>query len=325
MNFEQGAVLFSKPTNSGPVELRAGPITAAITGSTGFISNVPIGGIKRVAHSAASTGGSTVMVGMIEGKLIGGTSWRDRQGREQTAPVRLGPGEMLVAQSGARPVVVQFDIPRFVKSSPLVKGFSHSLPNQVQIARAVANYEADERRGFVQGTNVLVTSQPVQMAYASSTNQTAFDAGVQQLAERSSSTSNNGFLPIGGTGVIRGQLVWDTSADLDLHLVLPDHQEVYFANPSTTFNGGRATAMIDHDNTGETIDVPPSHRVENIVVQGVPSAGSYNFFANSFFSPNASDPFTLRVIYNGNTQVLTGNIPAGGTSQSVVVDVPPGG
>src|SRR5438874_7535305 len=40
MNFTRGAVLFSKPTNSGAIELRSGAITAAITGSTGFISNV---------------------------------------------------------------------------------------------------------------------------------------------------------------------------------------------------------------------------------------------------------------------------------------------
>jgi len=36
MTFTRGAVLFSKPTNSGAIELRSGAITAAITGSTGF-------------------------------------------------------------------------------------------------------------------------------------------------------------------------------------------------------------------------------------------------------------------------------------------------
>jgi len=49
MTFTRGAVLFSKPTNSGAIELRSGAITAAITGSTGFISNVPLGGIRTGA------------------------------------------------------------------------------------------------------------------------------------------------------------------------------------------------------------------------------------------------------------------------------------
>ncbi|MFL6506075.1 MAG: FecR domain-containing protein, partial [Candidatus Udaeobacter sp.] len=41
LEFTQGALLFSKPANSGRVEIRSGAITAAITGSTGFISNQP--------------------------------------------------------------------------------------------------------------------------------------------------------------------------------------------------------------------------------------------------------------------------------------------
>src|SRR5438552_6791470 len=47
MNFTQGAVLFSKPTNSGAVQLRSGAISGAITGSTGFISTVPMAGISK--------------------------------------------------------------------------------------------------------------------------------------------------------------------------------------------------------------------------------------------------------------------------------------
>lgn len=112
-------------------------------------------------------------------------------------------------------------------------------------------------------------------------------------------------MPIGGTGVIRGQLVWNTSADFDLHLVLPDHQEVYFGNKTVTFNNGRANAELDADNLGNHIDVPPNGRVENIVVRGVPVNGDYTFFVNSFSTSNGSDSFTLRVSSNGTVQVIT--------------------
>src|SRR5688572_20906901 len=51
MNFNKGAVLFSKPTNSGPIQLRSGAVTAAITGSTGFISTVPIEGVGKAGQT----------------------------------------------------------------------------------------------------------------------------------------------------------------------------------------------------------------------------------------------------------------------------------
>src|SRR5207302_2116485 len=59
MTFTRGAVLFSKPTNSGAIELRSGAITAAITGSTGFISNVPLGRIKTNVRNPISQKGTT--------------------------------------------------------------------------------------------------------------------------------------------------------------------------------------------------------------------------------------------------------------------------
>jgi FecR protein len=325
LSFTQGAVLFSKPTNSGAIQLRSGAVTAAITGSTGFISNVPMGGVKPVHHVAARTGESTTMVGMLEGKLIGGAHWKDKNGREQTMDFRLGAGDMLIAQPGRQPLIVQFDIPRFLDTSPLVKGFSRPLPNAAELNRAVADYEQDARRGFVEATNVSVSSHIAWTGYTSPTRG-AFDASVAALSPQSSGSSTSGgsgggFVPVGSTGVIRGQLVWDTSADLDLHLFLPDNQHVFYANPSVTFNGGKATAILDHDNRGGIIDAPPNLRVENIAINGMISNGTYTFFANSFATPDASDTFTLRVFYNGHTQVLTGTLTPNQSSANVVVHV----
>jgi hypothetical protein len=324
LSFTQGAVLFSKPTNSGAIQLRSGAVTAAITGSTGFISNVPMHGVKPVRQVPAQTGDKTTMVGMLEGKLVGDAHWKDKNGRDQSMNFRLGAGDMLIAQPGRRPMIVQFDIPRFLETSPLVKGFSRPLPNSAELNRAVAAYEEDARRGFVQATNVSVSSHIAWTGYTSPTRG-AFDASVAALGQQSSNNNNpgngGGFIPVGSTGIIRGQLVWDTSADLDLHLFLPDQQHVYYGNLSVTFNGGRATAILDNDNRGGIIDAPPMHRVENIAINGTISNGTYTFFVNSFATSNASDPFTLRVLYNGHTQVLTGTLAPDQTSTNVVVHV----
>jgi hypothetical protein len=313
MNFTKGAVLFSKPTKSGPVELRSGAITAAITGSTGFISNV------RTGNARSKGKGSTTLVGMLEGKLNGGTRWTDGAGREHSTHFKLGPGELLVARPDGPPRVAQFDLPRFLRTSPLVNGFKQPLNNMAELNRAVADYRADERGGFIDQTNVMVVStQPT--AWDSSSNSMAIEVSVAELTK----TGGPNFLNVGGTGVIRGQLVWRTDADLDLYLTLPNGQQVSFQNVSVTFNNGRATARLDHDNLGNTIDVQPNIRVENITVNGVPLSGLYSFLVNNFGTHNSSDPFTLTVNFNGKTQVINGNLGNGQTSPPVKVTVPGG-
>lgn len=319
INCQQGAALFSKPSSSGRIEVRSGAVSAAITGSTGFVSNQPM--TRAKGRKAADSGADrTTMMGMLEGKLRGTATWRDRNGGQHSFAFKLGPGEMIVAQAGRPPVVVQFDIPRFLATSPLITGFTGELPNEAQLNRAIASYRADERRGFVQRTNVMVSSQPVQVAWLSGSmiGGNSFDASVDQLGGRQP-VSGGGFVDVGGTGIMRGQLVWNTSADLDLHLTLPDQQEVFFANKTVIFNDGRATAELDADNLGGKIDVPPSMRVENIVVNGVPLIGNYTFFVNSFSTSNGSDSFTLRVSNGGSVQTISGTLSDGQNSTPIVI------
>ncbi len=100
---------------------------------------------------------------------------------------------------------------------------------------------------------------------------------------------NPDFQDIGGAGVIRGQLVWNTEADLDLHLQVPGGGHVSFANRIVNFDS--ATAELDHDNLGGQIDVAPDLRVENIVVTGtsIPD-GSYQFHVNYFGGSGTQNP-----------------------------------
>ena len=327
LEFTQGALLFSKPANSGRVEVRSGAITAAITGSTGFISNQPAA-IMKTAKGKIASKETTTVLGMLEGKIKGNAIWHTQNGAQQIFHFALGPGEMLVAQANRRPMVVQFDLPRFVKSSPLINAFSRPLLNQPQLFQAMADYQIDERRGFIRQTNVTLVTQPSQLGWVSgSLANSSFDASANLLRGSSStSSSGGGFVPVGGTGVIRGQLVWTTSADLDLHLTLPDEQHVFFGNTSVTFNNGKATAVLDHDNRGGIIDASPNKRVENIAVNGTPSNGNYTFFVNSFSpSSNASDPFTLRIGSSTHIQTLSGTLTGGQNSAPLVLVFPPHG
>lgn len=324
MECARGAVLFSKPAKSGRLEIRSGAVTAAITGSTGFISTSANSARKKGAVVKAEE--ATTVLGMLEGKLKGASTWRDGRGQTRTFQFSLGAGEMLVAQPGRPPAVVQFDLPRFLKTSPLIHGFKGDLLNQAYLQKAVADYQSDQRRGFIEPTSVPSrrTANLAWVAYGP--NHNSFDASVDQLG-RSASTGGSGgdFVDVGGEGVLRGQLVWTSAADLDLHLVLPDQQEVSFANSNVTFNNGRATAVLDHDNLGEIIDAPPNLRVENIVVNGTLSGGAYTFFGQSFSTPNSSDSFTLTVRGNGQTQTVSGTLANGQESNPITVQIPPGG
>jgi hypothetical protein len=313
MDFKQGAVLISKPTNSGPIEVRSGSVAGSMTGSTVFISTMPAQGAGKAGQTRSNGKKTTTIIGMLEGKIHGGARWTDSAGREQTTPFRLGPGEMLVARPDGMPRMAQFDIPRFVKTSPLVK--MGPLPNAASLDRAIADYQADERRGFIDKTNIMVSSGPINMALV---GQVVTPDVVAQLQAQN---PNGGFLP-GPDGIIRAQLVWNTSADLDLYLTLPNGQVVSFGNVSVTFNNGRAIARLDQDNLGQTINFPPRTRVENIVVNGIPLGGLYTFLVNNFNSPNGADSFILRVFYNGHTQVISGILRGGQNSVPVIVRVP---
>ncbi len=324
MQCDRGAVLFSKPTKSGRVEIRSGAVTAAITGSTGFVStSMQAKGKKRTQFKAEE---ATTVLGMIEGRVSGSSTWQDGRGHVRSFQFSLGAGEMLVAQPGRPPAVVQFDLPRFLKTSPLINGFKGDLLNQGDLQRAVADYQTDERRGFITANNIS-TNRPTNVAWLGySTNHSSFDASVDELGRNQATDGGGGgFVDVGGEGVLRGQLVWTSTADLDLHLILPNQQEVFFANPSITFNDGAATAVLDHDNLGNTIDASPNLRVENIAVNGNLSPGAYTFFGRSFSTPNGSDSFTLTVNGNGRTQTINGTLASRQDSQSIIVQIPPGG
>jgi hypothetical protein len=114
-------------------------------------------------------------------------------------------------------------------------------------------------------------------------------------------TINMDFVDVGGSGLLRGQLVWRDSSDLDLYLNLPDGQTVAYFNTTVVFNDGLAIAALDADNLGGVINIGPDLRVENITVNPTSEGGSlpsgrYVFSVDAFSVPDgASTPFDLTV------------------------------
>ncbi|MDP1716807.1 MAG: FecR domain-containing protein [Burkholderiales bacterium] len=129
------------------------------------------------------------------------------------------------------------------------------------------------------------------------------------------------FQPVGSPGDIRGQLVWLTNADMDLHLNTPNGAHVYYGNSNVTLPGG-ATAALDADNVGGDINVQPNQRIENIRVSGpTPPVGTYSFYVHAY-SRGDTTTSVLTVTGDGGATGRTHNVPAlpnRGTSQNYQV------
>jgi len=132
----------------------------------------------------------------------------------------------------------------------------------------------------------------------------AFKSNQSLITELHQRFTNAGFtasevveeIGFGGLGLIRGQLIWSNTSDLDLVLILPaGGLPVSRLNPSIVFNGGGALAELDQNNLGNTIDAGDDQRIENIVVTGSDiQAGSYIFLIqNTDANGNANTAWNL--------------------------------
>ncbi len=124
---QQGTVLFCKPKDSAQLNVRTAAVTAAVLGTTGFVG-VQGEGKKKIFR-----------IGVIEGHV-------KAQVNGQMFP--LGAGDILQIGADGRPLVFAFDVPKFVRSSPLLNKFQSTLPNQQAIQAEVQSYQSDEKRGF---------------------------------------------------------------------------------------------------------------------------------------------------------------------------------
>ncbi len=111
-----------------------------------------------------------------------------------------------------------------------------------------------------------------------------------------------------GTGDIQVSVSWDSTADVDLHVVDPNNQEVYWANRSVTSGGN-----LDLDaNAGCSIDVPLKNN-ENIVwPAGSGLAGNYTVRLDYWSAcTHAQTNYLVTVAVKGQTpQIFTGTFIA---------------
>jgi hypothetical protein len=111
-----------------------------------------------------------------------------------------------------------------------------------------------------------------------------------------------------GSGDVQVTLLWNHGADLDLHVIDPGGNEIYFSHEASPTGG-----KIDHDDTGGC-DEPAQTRAENVFwPRGGAPPGVYRAFVRLYSScSGASAPYELRITSGGRviydrTSSLVGN------------------
>lgn len=124
IDLQAGTILFSKPKDGRQMNIKTAAVTAAIVGTTGIEQQT----------------GKTFLFGLVEGTsiiTIGGVDYT------------VHGGQMLLFIAPGPPVIFNFDIAKFLKTSKLITAFPPDLPNEEEIQEALADYLDDVDRGFI--------------------------------------------------------------------------------------------------------------------------------------------------------------------------------
>ena len=130
IDLQSGTILFCKPKNAEQLNIKTAAVLAGIVGTTGFVS----------VQGEGKTTPKIFRLGIVEGHARATANGRT---------FSLGAGDILEVRGG-RPFTFAFDVPRFVRSSPLLHSFKSRLPNQSYIDAEIDRYQEEASRGFIQ-------------------------------------------------------------------------------------------------------------------------------------------------------------------------------
>jgi len=124
VDLQAGTILFSKPKDGKEMTIKTASVTAAIVGTTGFASLV-----NKVFIFGIIEGHATVVINGVTTKVVA--------------------GQVVRLPDGGKPQVIFYNLPLFLKTSPLLTKYQSALPNQVYIDKEVAIYNDFTARGFI--------------------------------------------------------------------------------------------------------------------------------------------------------------------------------
>jgi hypothetical protein len=101
----------------------------------------------------------------------------------------------------------------------------------------------------------------------------------------------------GDTGLITITLTWDTYDDLDLHLIEPSGNRIYFDNKVSS-SGGTLDVDVNADGRAYT-----DNALENIYYRGTPPSGTYTVYVHFYKRVSSQQSIPYQVFVKmGNTK-----------------------
>lgn len=114
-----------------------------------------------------------------------------------------------------------------------------------------------------------------------------------------------------GEGSLRFSMTWNDDTDIDLHVLTPGGSEIYYADP--ILEGGE----LDVDDCVSGIcTVQDAAHVENVVFEGTPASGTYEFWAHNYDGTIRAS-VTLDAFVNGVQQTFVETIPTAGAAEGM--------
>lgn len=115
-----------------------------------------------------------------------------------------------------------------------------------------------------------------------------------------------------GSGDVQITLLWTSDSDLDLHVIDPAGNEIYFSNPSSS-TGGR----LDHDEVPGCGSAATTHAENVFWAAGTAPSGQYKAFVNNYGPCSTSSDYQLTVKSGGQVvSNTTGTIPNASDAKS---------
>ncbi len=113
-----------------------------------------------------------------------------------------------------------------------------------------------------------------------------------------------------GTGEITVSLLWDSTDDVDLHIMTPDGSEIYYGNRSV----GGGELDIDANTSSNMMDNP----VENVYFS-VPAGGTYTVWIEDYNDrSDGTTNYIVRVTVGDQSQTFTGTIDGTDTRVDII-------
>lgn len=178
LDLDQGVMLLQVPKKLGGAKVRTAAVTAAVTGTTVLFEYLPGGFVKLI-----------VIEGVVDLYF----------NNDPSKFTNITAGQMIIMKTDSKtlPAPVDVDLSLLLKTSKLINGDDKSMPNFMEVARALSQQQKELKNGDLVATNFVLPGRGTLVELSNDTRLNVFKTvGIKDGAPPQNPSSNPG----GGNG-----------------------------------------------------------------------------------------------------------------------------